>query len=261
MHQPILTLVYDGSLEGLFCCIFAAFEQKLKVDSIYTRDNLQPNMFSPPEEIYTDSLKAERVKSGLIRILGVQEFRRLYFAFQSEVPGMEMKILEFAQMAFTKKNFSPKDYGEPAILWVAKTAKMVSREKHRMEAFVRFKLTADEIYFAQIEPDFNVLPLIRKHFESRYADQKWLIFDKKRNYGIFFDLETTNFITFDNCEFSNEDALNDSVFDATEIEFEDLWQNYFNSTNIKSRKNLKLHNRHIPRRYWKYLSEKKPLHK
>ncbi|RYE25413.1 MAG: DUF4130 domain-containing protein, partial [Sphingobacteriales bacterium] len=35
-----------------------------------------------------------------------------------------------------------------------------------------------------------------------------------------------------------------------------LWKSYFNNSNIKERKNMKLHIQHIPRRYWKYLTEK-----
>lgn len=75
-----------------------------------------------------------------------------------------------------------------AVLKAAQTVKKVGREKHRMEAFVRFRLTRGGIYFAAIEPDFNVLPLINSHFKSRYADQKWIIYDLKRNFGIAYDL-------------------------------------------------------------------------
>ncbi|RZL34744.1 MAG: DUF4130 domain-containing protein, partial [Pedobacter sp.] len=35
-----------------------------------------------------------------------------------------------------------------------------------------------------------------------------------------------------------------------------LWKDYFKSTNIESRKNTKLHVQHVPKRYWKYLTEK-----
>lgn len=261
MSQPTTTLIYDGSFEGMLCCIFSVFEQKLCVGAIHTDDNLQRNMFSSPERIITDPLKADRVKKGLLNQIGTHGYRQLYYAFLSEIPGVETKILEFSLLAFKKRNFSSKDYGEPVVLWIAKTAKKVSREKHRMEAFVRFKLTADEIYFSQIEPDFNVLPVILDHFESRYLDQKWLIFDKRRSYGLFYDLNSTNYITFENYQIDNNKKINESIFDIAEKEFEDLWKNYFNSTNIKSRKNLKLHVRHVPKRYWKYLSEKKPLHK
>ncbi|MGK4566274.1 DUF4130 domain-containing protein [Flavobacterium sp. 3HN19-14] len=36
-----------------------------------------------------------------------------------------------------------------------------------------------------------------------------------------------------------------------------LWNDYFKSTNIPARKNMKLHLQHVPKRYWKYLTEKK----
>ncbi len=261
MYTKGSKLVYDGSYEGMLTCIFTVFEQKLKVSGIYVEESVQQQMFSLPLEIITDPGRAQRVKKGLMDILGAREYRQLYIAFLSEIPGVELKILEFAQLAFTQKNFSPTNYGEPVVLWIAQTAKKVSREKHRMEAFVRFKLTKDKIYFAQIEPDFNVLPLILNHFETRYADQKWLIFDKRRKYGLFYDLEKASFITFENYQFDNNNSPKDSIYDKNELEFEDLWKNYFKSTNIESRKNLKLHNRHMPKRYWKYLSEKSPLHK
>ncbi|MGY0039832.1 DUF4130 domain-containing protein [Pedobacter sp. NJ-S-72] len=37
-----------------------------------------------------------------------------------------------------------------------------------------------------------------------------------------------------------------------------LWKDYFKSTNIAARKNTKLHIQHVPKRYWKYLTEKQP---
>lgn len=58
-----------------------------------------------------------------------------------------------------------------------------------------------------------------------------------------------------NFDFTKTD---DEVFATQEFEFQKLWQDYFKSTNIESRKNMKLHTRHIPKRYWKYLSEKQP---
>ncbi|MGZ5274180.1 MAG: DUF4130 domain-containing protein, partial [Kaistella sp.] len=41
-----------------------------------------------------------------------------------------------------------------------------------------------------------------------------------------------------------------------EKKYQKLWQRYFTKTNIKERKNLKLHVQHVPKRYWKYLTEK-----
>jgi probable DNA metabolism protein len=250
------TLHYDGSFEGFLTCVFLAFEQDLEVVGIFPTNSIQESMFGNSETIITDNEKAKRVELGLRKKITSKSFRELYFAFLSEIAEIEVTLLQYIKMAFNDVNFSEKDFGNPVVLKVSKTAKMVSREKHRMEAFVRFQLTKDDIFFASIEPDFNVLPIILKHFESRYADQKWIIYDLKRNFGLFYNLEKTNFI---NLEFSSREHLNSSntsIYSTNEVEFQKLWKEYFSSTNIKSRKNMKLHLQHVPKRYWKYLTEK-----
>src|SRR5690606_38301814 len=150
------------------------------------------------------------------------------------------------------------DYGNGTVLKISQIAKSVGREKHRMEAFVRFKLTKDDIYFANIEPDFDVLPLISKHFKSRYADQKWIMYDLKRQYGLNYDLQEVQAMNLTLPETFDPTQTASEYFTPSEIEFQTLWQNYFQSTNIVARKNTKLHIQHLPKRYWKYLSEKTP---
>ena len=81
---------------------------------------------------------------------------------------------------------------------------MVHREKHRMEAFVRFKLLKEDLFFASIEPDFDVLPLISSHFTKHYADQQWMIYDFKRNYGLYYDLLDTRLVEMDFNESLND---------------------------------------------------------
>ena len=257
IKETILT--YDGSFEGFLTCIFQVFEQKLNVYAIYTEDNVQPNIFSLPEVVITDIQKASRVKNALDSKLDRGGRRQLYFSFLSELPGIELLLLQYIQLVFTSKNFSSGDFGNPVILKVSQTAKMVSREKHRMEAFVRFMLTKDEIYFAHIEPDFNVLPLILPHFETRYADQKWIIYDLKRKFGLFYNLQETNYISLNISSEIFDKSYQSRIYSASEMEFQDLWKQYFKSTNIKSRKNMKLHKQHVPKRYWKYLIEKSSL--
>lgn len=252
-------LIYDGSFEGFLTCVFAVFEQKLKVTAIYTESEFQQDFFSIPELVTTDVEKAQRVKAGIAKHISPGGKRDLYFAFLSEEPGIELLMLNYLKKAFKDENFSSTDYGNPTILKISQVAKMVSREKHRMEAFVRFMLTKDAIYFAHIEPDFNILPLILPHFESRYANQKWIIYDLKRKYGLYYNLHATNYITLELSEKFFSGKSKTDFFDASEEEFQELWQQYIKSTNIKSRKNMKLHLQHVPKRYWKLLTEKRAL--
>lgn len=256
MHNR--NLIYDGTFDGFLSTVFYVFEQQLDAVTIQSESDVQHRLFSENETIITDEKKANRVWKGLKNKVSKFGHYQLYYAFLSEQAGVENLLLDFIKYVFSTDLKVDKDFSHPSVLKIAQIAKMVGREKHRMEAFVRFRLTKDVIYFASIEPDFNVLPLISKHFKRRYADQKWLIYDIKRQYGLFYDLQKVDIIAM---EFpSNFDFTKTNVdyFDQQEFEFQKLWQDYFKSTNIESRKNMKLHVRHVPKRYWKYLSEKQP---
>ena len=83
-----------------------------------------------------------------------------------------------------------------------------------------------------------------------------MIFDLKRNYGIYYDLNQVSTLEIVKENIRNQPALLEVEWDSTEMEYQKLWKNYFKSTNIKSRKNTKLHMQHVPKRYWRYLTEK-----
>ena len=183
---------------------------------------------------------------------------QLYKAFLSEQQQIEQTLLRYVQYVFSNKTTVEYNYSNEAVLKVVKTAKIVHREKHRMEAFIRFQLTKDNLYYAICQPDFNVLPLIIHHFKGRYADQKWLIYDSTRKYGIFYDLHDVEYVELSFSEAVKTEGIN-SIVDEKEELFQQLWQQYFNSVNIGARKNMKLHIQHMPKRYWKYLTEKKPI--
>lgn len=251
-------LIYDGTFDGFLSAVFYVFEHKLTNVTIQNEFVMQQGLFSDVEKITTEEVKANRVWKGIKSKLSAKGSYQLFYAFLSEQIIVEALLLDYIQYAFSKAHNVDKDYSHPSILKIAQIAKSVGREKHRMEAFVRFRLTKDDIYFANIEPDFNVLPLIEKHFKRRYADQKWVIYDIKRGYGLFYDLEKVELINMDFPENFNFTKTDDSFFAEQEFEFQKLWQDYFKATNIESRKNIKLHIRHVPKRYWKYLSEKQP---
>src|SRR5690606_39662819 len=127
-----------------------------------------------------------------------------------------------------------------------------------------------------------------------YADQAFLLFDIKSNYGYVYDLQRVDRVTFSGAsaaagvadstsgaaaasgagegieagatsgegaiypagatspagpasEMSAAPLLTES---EAEEKFQQLWKQYFKSTNIVERKNDKLHLQHVPKRYW-----------
>src|SRR6056297_3940960 len=190
------TLIYDGSFNGFLTAVFVAFDEKINVADIHKNNQTQSGLFSDTETVFTNVEKAKRVWNG-IRNKSHNAISNVYFAFLSEAEGVEMMLYTYIQKLMGTQNGKYLDYSDSTVLHIAQVAKKVGREKHRMEAFVRFQLTKDNIYFANIEPDFDVLPLLSKHFRSRYADQQWIIYDVKRKYGLYYNLQGVELISLD----------------------------------------------------------------
>ena len=250
------TLLYDGTFEGILCSVFVAFEEKLDVQDIQLQDEAAPALFGETLEIFTDPEKANRVWKAIQKKSNQNTRLQLKWSLLSELPGIEMHVFRVMKRILTSSEKVDGDYADPSFLKISQVAKMVGREKHRMEAFVRFRLTKDQIYFAAIEPDFNVLPLIKKHFTNRYGDQNWIIYDLRRNFGLYYNCSKTEYVTLDLEDNIGIMGAPEAFFDCSEIEFQKLWKAYFDSTNIKKRVNMRLHLQHVPKRYWKYLTEK-----
>ncbi len=252
----MIWLIYDGSFEGLLTVVFETFEFKWKEVRIRKKGAFVPQLFAEEREVITDEKKAVRVWKKLVELLRPQGVKILWKAWLSEMEAIEESILGVVNYAIALKRNVLADFGNLHVLNIQKIVKSVDREKHRMEAFVRFQLTKDGIYFSVINPDFNVLPLVLKHFENRYADQRWFIFDTRRNYGIYYNLEKAEFTDFFPNELIASDLVSPTAFEGDEFLYQTLWKDYFQSTNIAARKNTKLHVQHVPKRYWKYLVEK-----
>lgn len=247
-------LVYDGTFEGFFTAVFDAYERKLNTVQIYKNSAALPLLFAEKHEVNTDTAKAGRVITKLKEIAGKESIDLLWKCFLSETEGIETAMLAAIRYALQAKKDIFGDYGDPDVLLLRQTEKKIRRERHRMTAFVRFQLSSDELYYSIIEPDFDVLPLIIKHFEGRYADQRWLIYDSRRKYGIYYDLKEVNFVQPETTENTSRGAMLELKEEETLYQL--LWKDYFKSTNIKERRNMKLHLQHVPKRYWKYLTEK-----
>lgn len=251
-------LVYDGTFEGFLTAVFQIYEEKLTDASIERKELATETFFSEYSTVITDLEKANRVWKGLSKFCSYEVKNNIYKAFLSEFNGIENTLYYFIKRSLSEKKSIAKDFTDPEILKIAKIVKMVNREKHRMDAFVRFRLTKDGLYFATVSPDFNVLPLNARHFKNRYADQQWLIYDLRRKYGIYYNLKEVTYVSLQVSEEVNSTSSATYYFTENEQAFQELWKNYYTSTNIVSRKNMKLHLQHVPKRYWKYLSEKTP---
>lgn len=251
------TLINDGSFEGLMTAVFEVFEYRFETASIISRENYHSEeFFSDVHEVISSAEKADRVIKKLETSLGKNGVKQLLLVYLSERPDSGNLILSAVQQSVKnpKENIL-QNFADADMMQIAKITKSMGREIHRLHAFVRFEKLEDGMFFAKVEPDFNVLPVSFKFFKDRYADQKWMIYDLKRKFGVVYDLKSTEFFY---PEKEQLDLLKSSerFHHEEEKKYQKLWQRYFTKTNITERKNMKLHIQHVPKRYWKYLTEK-----
>ena len=150
------------------------------------------------------------------------------------------------------------NFADADVLELSKIYKKVDGERVHLMQFVRFQKAADGTFFAAVEPQFNALPLAVEHFKDRFADQPWLIYDVKRQYGYYYDLKEMKEVTFENPQQAHlvTGMLNESLMANDEKLFRQLWKTYFKAICIKERWNPRKHRQDMPVRYWKYLTEK-----
>ncbi|MDB5203152.1 MAG: domain often clustered or fused with uracil-DNA glycosylase [Ferruginibacter sp.] len=249
-------VLYDGSFEGLLTAVFEIYEYKIEQPKIFRSGAAPTSLFGKMHEVEINRTKSNRVFKKLQDKLSPAAKMQLYKTFLSEIKDIENVLLRYIQYVINSDRAVENDFSNPDVLLLQQLSRKVHREKHRMEAFVRFQRTKDDLYYCIIQPDFNVLPLISRHFEKRYADQCWLIYDSLRKFGLYYDKEKVEEVSMNfDTDLQNRDALK-ALYDDGEELYQRLWQQYFSSVNITARKNMKLHIQHMPRRYWRYLVEK-----
>ncbi len=261
-------VLYEPSFEGWLSAVFYVYAHKLQDDlslQLTAQDCYVPSLIAQATSVDTDGDKAERVLVKLNTLLGRSGLRNILWGFLSEKYNIGSILFRVVKYAIDYPSRSVMDdLGNLNVLELVQTVKSVGREKHRMEAFVRFEHTVDDIYFARVEPDFNVLPLIGEHFRQRYQDQHWAIYDIRRGFGIYYDKSQstpTRPAALQTITDLDDAVLRNpaSIHSEEEQRYQRFWQGYFTNVNIKERKNPRLHKQYLPQRYWKYLSEKQVL--
>lgn len=264
--------VFDNTLDGLLTAVFDSFFLHQQPEMLLGEGEQLPLFADEPHVVVTDSGKAARVWKGLEKHLSVEGLRMIAVSWLSEERTLNQPLFNFICKVFRKKvgdnPSAATDYlslernaSDADVLAVRNSCRRVLHEQLRMKQFIRFQKAKDGTYLAVVSPDHNVLSLITHHFQDRFNDQPWLIYDAKRHYGYYYDgsaapihitFEDESAVPFD----LTNGKLDDEVLSENDRIFQDMWRTYFKAICIKERMNPKKQLSDMPRRYWKYMTEK-----
>lgn len=177
------------------------------------------------------------------------------YAWHGEQPQGDLLMLRCLRRVFDEGGGVVADRADPDMKSLFQLALKVSHERERLKQFVRLQKAADGTYFAAVTPEHNALPLAVDYFTDRFADQRWLIYDRRRDCGYYYDGHTARCVTLEDDRGMIADKLADEWLAEDERQFQLLWKNYFRALAIPQRINERQQRRMMPRRYWKHLTE------
>lgn len=242
--------IFDGSFDGFLTCIYESYYNELKPSNIVDKADYSPNLIDTVVDVHTNSENFLKVYSAMEEKFTEITLKNIMNVFLSNYTDKYKLLLDYIKLAFKFKENVDMYLNNDIILLIAKISKAVKLEAHRFTGFVRFKEFDTNSYYAQIEPDNDILMLLISHFTSRFKNQKFIIHDIKRQKALIYDEKDYFISDFNNDYYKDLDCINDCFY-------EKLWQGYYNSASINSRKNSKLQCRQMPKRYWKHLIETK----
>lgn len=243
----MLYYIYDGTFDGLLTAIYDSYYKKDFPEQIVPQDNFTDNFLINKVYIRTDEEKSKKVHDAILQKISRGAMANIMYAYLSEHENAGIFILEYLRFGFKVGKIIDSYLADDRVNNINKLVTKVAREKHLLAGIIRFRLLQNNIYYAPIEPQYNTICLLGKHFAGRMSDQVFVIHDVKRSYGVFYD-KTKWFM-------SDIEINKDIVLHEKEIFYQELWKRYFDGITIESRLNPKLQSNHMPKRYWKYLIE------
>jgi probable DNA metabolism protein len=244
-NKSNLIYCYDGSFDGLLCCVFESYDkQEIPLDIILS--GAPQAMLFPVKAIVTDLQKANRVLISIPQKMGSSALDFVRQAFLTCLAQKELYILLFLRQGYHYGSTIMSMLTDDVVNRLVKGVKHLNRESHLLKGFLRFSLLND-ILVAEIEPKNYVLPLMLQHFCERYPEERFLIYDKTHGMGLVYHPYQAAVIPIGNLELPEPDEQEQS--------FRELWRLFYDTIEIQGRHNPKCRMSQMPKRYWKYMTE------
>lgn len=235
---------YDGSFDGLLCCIYESYTQKERPTAIICDEDAAPCLFEV-RTVPTERAHAERVSRSL-RKLSPDVLSFLRRVFLTCLPDKEVAIYRFVAKLYREGPTYLSRLSDDAYQPLLRAVRHMSTEVEHLRGFVRFSVY-DGVLSAEIEPKNRVLPLLRGHFCDRYYNESFFLYDRTHHEALLCSGGISRIVPLDSFEAAPPDA--------EEANYRKLWKCFYDTIAIRERENPRLRMTHMPKRYWSTMTE------
>ncbi|EGO65604.1 TIGR03915 family putative DNA repair protein [Acetonema longum] len=240
-----LIYVYDGSFDGLLCCLFESYAQREIPLDILPADPSQLTLL-PVKTIVTDTEKASRVLASIPSKMGSAALNFVRHAFLTCLPQKELYILLFLRLGYRHGPSVMNRLTDNVVNTLVQAVKHLQKESDLLRGFVRFSII-NNVLVSEIGPKNFVLPLLAPHFCQRYPEERFLIYDKTHGQGLIYQPYQPLVLPINSLELPEPDEA--------EQTYRELWRLFYRTIEVQGRHNPKCRMSHMPKRYWQYMTE------
>lgn len=230
---------YDGTLDGMLCCIFSSYEHHELPSAVLSPDNAQGSLFET-RIIPSDPEKAARVLHGLRRKAGDEAVDLVQLCHLTALPEKERHCLMFVRIAMKYGPAAVSMLTVPHVLQITQAVRFLQTEAHHLCGFVRFA-DIDGTLVSMITPKNDVLPLLAGHFADRFPEERFIIYDRTRRLALMHLPGETRIVPLK--------ELKLPALSAQELNVQALWQRFHQTIAIDGRLNRELQRTLLPLRF------------
>lgn len=246
----------EDSIDGIFTGVYDAWASRYGHANVALTTHMPDNysLFDEYITVSCDPVKSTKVARTMHKRMGDEAYQELCQAALAREDNADRRHIDKADAIYKTivLALSLPDagkvlnyLGEPYVRRTFQLSRSTFNEAHHLLGFLRFQELENGILFAQIHPKNDVLPFLGEHFSDRLPEENFMIYDATRALAVLHTKGNGFFIT-DTTDL-NPEML--SRFSPGELEYRRLWCAFFDSIAIEARKNPKLQNQNLPKRF------------
>lgn len=244
-YRTDIAYFYDGSFEGLLCCVFVSFSRREDPALILPLDHAQGVLFDTLT-VETDPQKAQRVLRSIPQKLGPEALELVQCGFLSDLEEKERTILQFLRLGYAVGPKVTRMLTQEPVCILTKAVQRAKHEAHQWTGFLRFSDTG-EVLAAVIEPKNMVLPLLAGHFCARFSGERFFIYDQTHRMALIHEPGRAELIPVEDVTLPPPNL--------EERESRALWRRFYDTIAVQGRYNPNLRRSNMPKWYWANMTE------
>ncbi len=242
-----VVLLTDGTLEGLLTAVFDSYSFHPAPAAVHAASACQQELDCRYREVNTDFAKAERVIRGVHRTMGADGYAMVWTGFLSNSVYKEDIIYKYIRFGMKIGRVIHQKITDERVMRLQKLCSLVNRESGLLREFIRFSKMEGGVYYGEITPEHNIVATLMPHFVSRFQIQPFIIHDKTHELCGISDTKTWVIASAEDLRLP-ERAADDAAYRR-------MWKAFYETIAIKERINPVCQRNHMPKKYWKYLTE------